>query len=116
MVGLARVRLRAPLTPRRRVEVGWRLARAHWGQGYATEAARAWLALGLRRRSGRRRSSPSPVPDNHRSQAVMRRLGMRPDPARGFEHPRLAEGHPLRPHLLYCIARDGWPAAAGTAV
>ena len=44
MVGLARVRF-APLAGA--VEVGWRLARAHWGKGYATEAARAWLGHGF---------------------------------------------------------------------
>jgi RimJ/RimL family protein N-acetyltransferase len=27
------------------VEIGWRLGRAHWGQGFATEAARAALAF-----------------------------------------------------------------------
>jgi RimJ/RimL family protein N-acetyltransferase len=29
------------------VEVGWRLAREHWGKGYATEGARASLAHGF---------------------------------------------------------------------
>ncbi len=29
------------------IEIGWRLARAHWGQGYATEAATAWLVHGF---------------------------------------------------------------------
>ena len=31
------------------VEIGWRLAADHWGQGYATEAARAVLAYGFER-------------------------------------------------------------------
>lgn len=30
------------------VEIGWRLARAHWGKGYVTEAAIAALAFGVR--------------------------------------------------------------------
>jgi RimJ/RimL family protein N-acetyltransferase len=29
------------------VEVGWHLARAHWGHGYATEAARALINHGF---------------------------------------------------------------------
>ena len=47
MVGLARVPFALPLTPDGAVEVGWRLARAHWGRGYASEAARAWLGWGF---------------------------------------------------------------------
>ncbi len=59
------------------VEVGWRLARWAWGRGYATEAARAWVAaapgLGL---SG----LVSYVdPRNAASVAVTRRLGMSED-------------------------------------
>jgi hypothetical protein len=38
---------------------------------------------------------------NHRSRAVMERLGMRRDPADDFDYPRLPEGHPLRRHVLY---------------
>ncbi|MGB7373298.1 GNAT family N-acetyltransferase [Pontixanthobacter sp.] len=30
------------------VEIGWRLSREHWGQGYATEAAREALEFGLK--------------------------------------------------------------------
>ena len=45
MVGLARCEMEAPICPC--VEIGWRLPRALWGQGYATEAARAWLDHGF---------------------------------------------------------------------
>ena len=38
---------------------------------------------------------------NLRSQAVMRRIGMVPDPSRDFEHPKLAADHPLRPHVTF---------------
>jgi RimJ/RimL family protein N-acetyltransferase len=41
------------------------------------------------------------VPANLRSLAVMARLGMRLDDPRGFEHPELPVGHPLRRHLLH---------------
>lgn len=64
-------------------DIGWRLARAAWSQGYATEAARAVLHDALARQR-----LPEVVaftaPDNLRSQAVMARLGMLRDPARDF--------------------------------
>lgn len=58
------------------VEVGWRLARAAWGHGYATEVARAWLAEAF----GPLRLEhviSTTRPENARSRAVMERLGMR---------------------------------------
>jgi len=60
------------------VEVAWRLAREHWGQGYATEAATAWLdhAFGP---LGLPRVISITDPPNERSLAVMRRLGMQLD-------------------------------------
>jgi RimJ/RimL family protein N-acetyltransferase len=109
MVGLARVQFALPGTPDGAIEVGWRFARAHWGQGYATEAARGWLDWGFATLASDEIVAFT-VPDNRPSQAVMRRLGMQPDPARSFEHPKLDEGHPLRLHWLFAIARDAWPA------
>jgi ribosomal-protein-alanine N-acetyltransferase len=66
--GLHRTRPPVPGAPA--VEVGWRLDPAHWGNGYATEAAAA----------------------AHR---------LRRDPGDDFDHPSLAEGSPLRAHVLY---------------
>ncbi|MET8984071.1 GNAT family N-acetyltransferase [Nonomuraea wenchangensis] len=85
------------------VEIGWRLARSAWGQGYATEAALAVLAHGF---------DALELPEilavttatNHRSQAVMRRIGMTRDPADDFDDPTEPEG-PLRPNVLYRITR-----------
>jgi RimJ/RimL family protein N-acetyltransferase len=100
MVGLASARFDAPVCPC--VEIGWRLAAEHWGQGYATEAARAWLAHGFGT-LGLPEIVAFVVPANLRSQAVMTRIGMRRDPARDFEHPLLPQGHPLRPHWLFAM-------------
>jgi RimJ/RimL family protein N-acetyltransferase len=57
------------------VEVAWRLDRAHWGHGYATEAAAAWLDVAFGSLRLRRVISVTDVP-NARSRAVMSRLGM----------------------------------------
>ena len=84
------------------VEIGWRLAAAHWGQGYATEAARAaigyaWDPLGLPE------IASFTTVAHARSRAVMTRIGMTRDPADDFDHPRIPEGHPLRRHVLYRV-------------
>jgi RimJ/RimL family protein N-acetyltransferase len=86
------------------VEVGWRLAAAAWGRGYATEAARALLAHGFDALDLAEIVSFT-VPANVRSRAVMERLGFRHDAAGDFEHPALPPGHRLRAHVLYRLAR-----------
>ncbi|HYD81544.1 MAG TPA: GNAT family N-acetyltransferase [Paucimonas sp.] len=88
------------------VEIGWRLAFPHWGKGYATEAARAALAAGFER-IGLDEIVSFTALVNRRSRAVMERLGMR-DSGVGFDHPRVPEGSPLRPHCLYRLTRDEW--------
>ena len=86
------------------VEVGWRLAAAAWGHGYATEAARAAVADGFER-LGLTEIVSFTVPANARSRAVMARLGMTYDPVDDFGHPGLPEEHPLRPHVMYRLRR-----------
>jgi ribosomal-protein-alanine N-acetyltransferase len=101
-VGLAVPRFTAPFTPC--VEVGWRLARDGWGHGYATEAATEAIAFGFGPVGLDEIVSFTAV-DNLASRAVMERLGMRRDPADDFDHPSLPEGHWLRRHVLYRLAR-----------
>jgi RimJ/RimL family protein N-acetyltransferase len=90
------------------VEVGWRLAKTSWGQGFATEAARAALAFGFEK-AGLNEIVSFTVPGNKRSIAVMERLGMKHDPEGNFEHPKLPKGHPLSQHVLYRIGRTAAP-------
>jgi RimJ/RimL family protein N-acetyltransferase len=99
-VGLNDVPFEADFTPA--VEVGWRLGRAHWGHGYATEAAGAALDYGFGPLRLDRIVSFTST-SNLRSQVVMQRIGMMP--VGEFDHPRIAEGHPLRHHVLYAIDR-----------
>jgi RimJ/RimL family protein N-acetyltransferase len=87
------------------VEMAWRLARPYWGRGYASEAARAALDFGFSK-VGLAEIVAYTVPHNHRSRGVMERIGMVRDEQGDFDHPILAEGHPLRRHVLY---RKGRP-------
>jgi RimJ/RimL family protein N-acetyltransferase len=108
-VGLHIPRDDLPLSPC--VEIMWRLARAHWGQGFATEAARGALRIGFEVVSLPEIVSFT-VPANTRSRAVMERLGMQMDAAT-FEHPGLPMGHALRTHVSYRLSRDRWMSRKG---
>ena len=88
-------------------EIGWRIARRHWGHGYATEAARAALGDGFER-IGLDEIVSVTVPANTRSRHVMERIGMKHDPKRDFEHPRFPPGHRLSRHVLYAMTREDW--------
>ncbi|HEX3264904.1 MAG TPA: GNAT family N-acetyltransferase [Candidatus Limnocylindrales bacterium] len=92
-------------------EIGWRYARASWGHGYATEAARAALQFGFET-VGLDEIVSFTVPANERSRHVMERLGMHRDAADDFDHPRLPEGHPLRRHVLYRLRASEWRSRA----
>ncbi len=109
--GLTRPSFEAPFTPA--VEVGWRFARAAWGHGYATEAARAAVAFGFET-LGLDEIVSFTVPANERSWRVMERLGMTHDPADDFDHPRLAADSPLRRHVLYRLRREDWERSRST--
>jgi RimJ/RimL family protein N-acetyltransferase len=89
------------------VEVGWRLARSAWGQGYATEAGLTAVAFGFEEAGlGEIVSFTSAA--NSRSRAVMKRIGMTHDPLDDFDHPELREGDDLRRHVLYRMSAGDW--------
>jgi ribosomal-protein-alanine N-acetyltransferase len=96
-VGLAPIQEKLPLP--RGHEAAWRLARAAWGFGYASEAARAAIADGQARGLGRILAFTSRA--NIRSQAVMARVGLSRLAELDFDHPALPPGHPQRPHLVW---------------
>ena len=105
LLGLAGLKLGAPDTPiADDLEIGWRLGRHGWGQGYASEAARAALVHGFRDPAVARIAAITTT-DNLKSRAVMDRIGMAYDPACNFEHPAVPVGNPVRPHVTYFIAR-----------
>ena len=108
-VGLGVPSFQAHFTPC--VELHWRLQRASWGRGFATEAARECLRFAF---------ESLLLPEvvaftalaNARSRAVMERLDMHHDSAEDFDHPRLPAGHPLQRHVLYRLRSDEWQRAA----
>lgn len=104
--GLAPVRADLPFAPA--TEIAWRLARAHWGQGLACEAARAACTHGFTALGLREIVAFTALP-NTRSRALMQRLAMRADGQ--FDHPALPPGHALRRHHLYRLGRPGLAAA-----
>jgi RimJ/RimL family protein N-acetyltransferase len=108
-VGLSIPSFEAPFTPC--VEIAWRLAREHWGLGYATEAARAALAFGFGD-LGLAEIVSFTAAANRPSRRVMERLGMQRSPSDDFAHPLLPEGHRLRGHVLYRLRRSGWRPSA----
>lgn len=101
-VGLKEANFEAHFTPA--VEIGWRLGREHWGNGYATEAARAALDFGFSELDLEEIVAIT-VPANQRSRRVMERLGMTHDADGDFDHPRVPEG-PFRRHVLYRLGRS----------
>jgi len=78
------------------LEVGWTLARAHWGQGFATEGGRASLDYAFDQLSADHVVSVI-QPDNAASIRVAQKLGER------FERKSEVSGHPV---LIYGIHRQ----------
>jgi RimJ/RimL family protein N-acetyltransferase len=103
-VGLSVPKRLFPFSPC--VEVGWRLAREHWGKGFAAEAGREALRAGFEQFALDDIVSFTSVL-NVRSRAVMERIGMR-NTYQDFEYPGIPEGHALRAHCLYRITRTQW--------
>lgn len=101
LLGTAVITHHLPGNPK--VEIGWIIDRPYWGMGFAPEGARAHLQHGWQ--SGREEIVAFTYRGNLPSQAVMRKIGMAYDPDGDFDHPAIAPGHPIRPHVLYRIRR-----------
>ena len=111
-IGLSAPDFAAHFTPC--VEIGWRLAAEFWNRGLATEGARAVVSYAF---------ETLKIPElvsfttegNSPSRRVMEKIGMTHDPADDFDHPRMAEGHPLRHHVLYRLSQTDSGASGKTS-
>lgn len=81
------------------VEVGWALHPDFWGHGYATEAGAAASSYGFER-LGVGKLFSCILAENHRSQAVAKRLGFE------FMEERILEFFPKLPHQIWMLNRD----------
>ncbi|WXL27645.1 GNAT family N-acetyltransferase [Ectopseudomonas mendocina] len=89
-------------------EIGWRLHRRFWGRGYATEAAIVCLDYAFDD-LGLLEVVAFTAHSNHRSEAVMRRLGM--SFKQTFLHPDVDPESSLSTHLLYGIEQGQYRRA-----
>lgn len=87
------------------VEIGWRLAKQYWHQGYATEAAQICLKFAFEQ-LGLEDVVSFTAKLNIPSQKVMQRLNMQL--ISEFNHPKLEATHPLACHVLYRVTQQNY--------
>lgn len=97
--GLIRSRHDVPV--KGKVEIGWRLAFDAWGKGYVTEAAKACIKWAVEKFPDEEIWAITSE-NNHRSRAVMERLGMKYLPEMDFDHPEVDPQSNLLRHVTYC--------------
>lgn len=98
VVGLLPVRFEAHFTPA--VQLIAKLAAHTWRQHYGLEAAQTAIRDGFERIGLDEIVAFTPR-RNEPSWRGMAALGMTHDPVDDFDHPDLADDHPLRDHVLY---------------
>lgn len=98
-VGLNSVDEDIPFAPF--IEIGWRINKPFWGNGYAPEAAKAALNYAFTVMKEQSVFAFT-AKQNSPSRRVMQKLGM-VNTRNDFDHPRLPDGHILQKHCLYRI-------------
>ena len=102
-IGLSHQEYVSDFTPA--TDIGWRLKKEAWGQGYATEGARRCLEYGFKQIGLTDIIAVCPV-KNLRSENVMKKIGME---KRGtFGHPGLKDYPDLESCVCYGIDRKEW--------
>ncbi len=88
------------------VEIGWRLQKHSWGQGYATESANKALEFCFKNLNLKEVVSFTPA-SNYRSRSLMERLGLS-NTNENFIHPDIPKNHSLSECVLYKIKKNEW--------
>ncbi|WP_168400069.1 GNAT family N-acetyltransferase [Acinetobacter indicus] len=87
------------------IEIGWRLAKQYWHNGYATEGSKAVLDYAFRELQLDNVVSFTTVL-NTPSEKVMHKIGL--SKVKTFAHPLVPADHPLLMHVLYQIDRQSY--------
>ena len=103
-VGLSTPLTQFPFSPC--VEIGWRLHPDNWGYGFATEAAEMALEFAFTFLELKEVVAMTAT-TNHRSEAVMQRLGLK-NTKDNFFHPNVSLDSRVSEHLLYKITQAEW--------
>ena len=104
-IGLLIAEFESHFTPA--TEIGWRLSSSHWGQGFATEGAKAVLGYAFRELK---------IPEivsftaagNAKSIRVMQKIGLQHNEVDDFDHPKLDDTSPLKRHVLYRLTKENY--------
>jgi RimJ/RimL family protein N-acetyltransferase len=107
--GLNETKFETPMGPH--IEIGWRLARWSWGNGYATEAANAATRVGFELYDLPEIFSFT-TRTNVRSEAVMRRIGMHRRADLDFDHPNTPDWWG-QDHIVYQLTAGQWRESVG---
>lgn len=91
------------------VEIGWRLSKEFWGNGYAPEGATKVLAYAFGN-LGLKEVVSFTTHNNKNSQRVMQKINM-VDTKMNFMHPAVPDGCNLKEHVLYKITKGQWENA-----
>ncbi|GAA4274692.1 GNAT family N-acetyltransferase [Aquimarina gracilis] len=84
------------------VDIGWRLKKSVWNQGYATEGAKACLEYGFDKIGLDKIYSVAPE-INKKSELIMKKIGMQQ--IKTFNHPKLKAHKELQSCVFYEISK-----------
>jgi ribosomal-protein-alanine N-acetyltransferase len=97
-IGFWYINFESPYTPF--LEIGWKIKKAFWNKGLATEGATACLKFGFTQLHLKTIHSFT-AKINYKSERIMQKIGMKK--IAEFEHPKIESGSSLKMHVLYKI-------------